>query len=292
MPYEGLIYRPPSEANSLILQVTVGCSHGACTFCSAYLGKRFRVKDWAEIEEDINFAREHYGPYVERIFLADGNALVMATPRLLRLLERLYRAFPNLKRVGIYGGPRDILRKKPEELRALREAGLGIIYLGVETGDDELLLAIRKGVDSRQMVQAGRAVVEAGITLSVTVIAGLGGPALSERHARRTAEVINAIDPHYLGVLTLMVEEGTPLAEEVRQGRFTVLTPWEVLQEIRLLVEGLETSHCVFRANHASNYLPLGGTLARDKAKVLAAIDSVLAAKDASYLRPEEWRAL
>jgi len=292
VPYEGLIYRPPSEASSLILQVTVGCSHGACTFCSAYLGKRFRIKDWAEIEEDINLAQVHYGPYVERVFLADGNALVMPTPRLLELLARLYRAFPNLKRVGIYGGPRDILRKTPEELKALKEAGLGIIYLGVETGDDELLAAVRKGVDSRQMIQAGRAVVEAGITLSVTVIAGLGGPALSERHARRTAEGINAIDPHYLGVLTLMVEEGTPLAEEVRQGRFTVLSPWEILQEIRLLVEGLETSHCVFRANHASNYLPLKGTLARDKEQVLAAIDCVLAARDARYLRPEAWRAL
>ncbi|MBC7347511.1 MAG: B12-binding domain-containing radical SAM protein [Clostridia bacterium] len=292
MPYEGLIYRPPSEAHSLILQVTVGCSHGKCTFCSAYLGKRFRIKDWAEIEEDINLAQQYYGPYVERIFLADGNALVMDTERLLSLLARLYEAFPRLKRVGIYGGPRDILRKTPEELRALREAGLGIVYLGVESGDDEILRAIRKGANAEQMIRAGRAVIEAGLTLSVTVIAGLGGPALSERHARRTAAVINAIDPPYLGVLTLMVEEGTPLAEELRQGRFTLLTPWEVLQELRWLVEGLETTHCVFRANHASNYLPLGGVLAREKGKVLAAIDRVLAAKDSRSLRPEALRAL
>ncbi|MCR4418802.1 MAG: radical SAM protein [Clostridia bacterium] len=292
MPYEGLIYRPPSEAHSLILQVTVGCSHGACTFCSAYLGKRFRIKEWEEVEEDIRLAETHYRPLVERVFLADGNALVMDTERLLRLLERLYRAFPNLKRVGIYGGPRDILRKTPEELRALKEAGLGIIYLGVETGDDELLRAIRKGVSSRQMIEAGRKVVESGIALSVTVIAGLGGPALSERHARRTAEVINAIDPPYLGVLTLMVEEGTPLAEEVRQGRFTPLTPWEVLKELRMLVEGLETTACLFRANHASNYLPLGGVLAREKPRVLAAIDRVLAAQDDRLLRPESLRAL
>ncbi|MGB9920315.1 MAG: radical SAM protein [Moorellales bacterium] len=292
MPYEGLIYRPPSEAHSLILQVTVGCSHGACTFCSAYLGKRFRIKEWDEIEPDIRLAETYYRDHVERVFLADGNALVMDTPRLLRLLERLYRAFPRLQRVGIYGGPRDILRKTPEELRALKEAGLGIIYLGVESGDDEILRAIRKGVDSRQMIRAGRAVVEAGIALSVTVIAGLGGPELSERHARRTAEVINAIDPPYLGVLTLMVEEGTPLAEQVRQGRFQVLTPWQVLREIRWLVEDLETTACVFRANHASNYLPLGGVLAREKDKVLAAIDQVLASGDERYLRPEEMRAL
>lgn len=292
MPYEGLIYRPPSEAKSLILQVTVGCSHGACTFCSAYLGKRFRVKTWSEIEEDIRAAQARYGPYVRRIFLADGNALVMDTSTLLKLLERLYQSFPNLDRVGIYGGPRDILRKSPEELEALRQAGLGIVYLGVETGDDELLRAIRKGANSQQMIRAGRAVIEAGMLLSVTVIAGLGGPALIERHALKTAEVLNAIDPHYLGVLTLMIEEGTPLAKDVRQGRFTPCTPWEILQEIRLLVEALDTTHCIFRANHASNYLPLGGVLSRDKDQILATIDQVLAARDERYLRPEEWRAL
>lgn len=292
MPYVGSIYRPPSEADSLIIQVTVGCSHHKCTFCSTFLEKRFRLKDWAEIEGDINLAAQYYGPYVERVFLADGNVLTLSTRRLLQILERLYRSFPHLQRVGVYGTPRDVLRKTPEQLKELKAAGLGIVYLGVETGDPELLASIRKGVSREQMIEAGQRMVSSGILLSPTVIAGLGGPELSERHARATAEVINAIDPPYLGVLTLIVEEGTPIAEDYRQGLLKLLNPLEVLKEIRVLVENLKTSHCVFRANHASNYLPLRGILSQDKAALLAAIDSVIVGQDTRRLRPEAFRAL
>lgn len=291
MRYEGAVYRPPSEAGSLILQVTIGCSHNRCTFCDMYKDKKFRERSLEEIKNDIKDASSFYGD-VRRVFLADGNALVMETEKLLSLLNYLYQTFPSLERVGIYAGPQDLLKKEVSELVRLREAGLGILYLGVETGSDSLLREIKKGVNREEMIEAGRKAKQAHIPLSVTVIAGLGGKDKMEEHALATAEVINEIDPEYLGVLTLLIREKTPLYRRVKEGTFKLPSSLEILEEIATMVAHIETSECIFRSNHASNYLPLKGVLARDKAEILNKIRFVLQQGGRAVLRPEIFRAL
>ncbi|MCL6638238.1 MAG: radical SAM protein [Firmicutes bacterium] len=289
MRYVPPVFRPPSEADSLILQVTLGCSHNACTFCGSYKGKRFRVKDWPEIEAHIDEAKQ-YVPDTRRIFLADGNALVHSQEVLLKILNKLYRDFPSLERVGIYASPKDVLNKSREELAGLKAAGLGIVYLGLESGHDQILADIKKGATASQMIEAAKAVTGAGIKLSVTIIIGIGGPERSGDHARATASVLNAMKPDYIGALTLMVVKGTPLYKKMERGEFTILSPREMLQELRVLIENLSIEGCVFRSNHASNYLPLKGTLNRDKAGLLSLIDTALA--NEGLLRPEFMRGL
>lgn len=291
MRYEGAIYRPPSEANSLILQTTIGCSHNQCTFCVSFMEKKFRERELAEIEEDIQeAARSLRG--VERVFLADGNAMVMQTEKLLSVLQKLYAAFPLLERVSIYATPQDLLGKSENELAALKKAGLGIVYLGVETGNEELLAWIRKGATRDEIIAAGRRAKAAGLMLSVTVINGLGGMEKMAEHALDTATLLNQIDPEYLGLLTLMVCSGTPMARKVAKGEFAVPGPLEILAEIEMMLRPLELSNCVFRCNHASNYLPLKGTLPQDKAKLLKILESVRLSGDMRKLRPEFLRAL
>ncbi|GAW91503.1 radical SAM protein [Calderihabitans maritimus] len=291
MHYEGNIFRPPSEARSLILQVTVGCSHNRCTFCGMYKDKKYREKDLGLIRDDIIEARELY-PATRRVFLADGNALAMETAKLLQIMHWLRDSFPYLERIAIYAGPQDILQKTQEELLQLREAGLKMIYLGVESGDDELLREVRKGATAEEMIKAGQKIKEAEIPLSVTVISGLGGVERMESHARETARVLNAINPDYLGVLTLMILDNTPLGLKTKRGEFKPLNRFEVLQELRLLVQELQISNCIFRSNHASNYLPLKGVLAEDKDSILAVLDEALTYRREEWLRPEEWRGL
>ncbi|MGI5882293.1 MAG: radical SAM protein [Dethiobacteria bacterium] len=291
MRYEGAIYRPPSEAGSFILQVTIGCSHNRCTFCISFLEKKFRERQLEEIFADIDEISSGY-PGIERVFLADGNAMVMATDKLLKILEKLYKSFPALQRVGLYATPQDLLHKSPEELVQLQKAGLGIVYLGVETGNNELLAWIRKDVTRDQIAEAGIKAREAGLTLSVTIINGLGGLERMAVHAADTASLLNEIDPHYVGLLTLMVVDGTAMARKVARGEFKLPTPLEILDEIKMMVEGLEVSNCVFRANHASNYLPLKGTLPGDKQKIIATLDTMLRDRDVGRLRPEYLRGL
>lgn len=291
MPYEGRIFRPPSEADSLILQVTVGCSHNTCTFCESFKEKKFREKSMEEIKEIIAFSCSMW-KNANRIFLADGDALAMSSQKLLFILNMLYKCFPRLERVSTYGGPRNILDKTPEELKQLSAAGLSMVYLGVESGDAQILREVRKGATPEDMIVAGKLVKEAGMQLSVTIIAGLGGKARWREHAINTAQILNLINPHYLGVLTLMVVEGTPMAKKVAEGKFNLLSSFEILEEIKLLVERLQTTNCIFRSNHASNYLALKGTLAEDKEKVLGSINEVLSYKSQHLLRPEEWRRL
>lgn len=291
MFYEGAIYRPPSEAGSLILQITVGCRHNACTFCSVFKDKRFRIKSWEEILEIVAQAKE-YDPAAERIFLADGDALTVDTPILLAVLDLLYGEFPRLRRVGIYGGPKDILAKTPAELAELKAHGLDILYLGVESGSERILKAVHKGVTPAEMVEAGKKVMESGLTLSCTVIVGLGGKALSQEHALETAKVASAINPHYLAALTLMLEPAAPISRRVQRGDFQLLTPLESLAEIREMVSRLQVENCVFRSNHASNYLPLAATLPQEQDALLRTIDEILAHNRTERLRPESWRAL
>lgn len=291
MKYDLPLWRPPSEAGSLILQVTLGCAHNACAFCSMYKEKQFYVKEWQEIEADLA-ETDKYAHLVRRVFLADGDALAVETGLLVRLLDTLYARFPYLERVSIYGGPKDILKKSPEELARLKRHGLGMIYMGVESGSERILRQMRKGVSAGEMIEAGRKGVESGINLSVTVISGLGGRDLWEEHAVGTARVLSAIDPQYLGVLTLMVEPATPLYRWVQEGSFQLLDPVGVAREMRLLLKHLSLSNCIFRSNHASNYLVLKGTLNRDREALIAALDKVLSHPGAGLFRSEAHRGL
>lgn len=292
MRYEGNIYRPPSEARSYILQCTVGCSHNRCTFCSMYKDKKYRVRDLTEIMADIRLAGQYYGD-LYKVFLADGDALAMPTDDLLAILAELYRTFPSLKHVGIYASPDSILDKSPEDLKKLKEAGITMAYLGVETGDRKLLEDIRKGVTYEEMVEAGKKVREAGILLSVTIILGLAGRTpQAVDHALNTAKILNEINPDYIGALTLMLEPRTEMYRRLQRGEFELPNPFEILDELRLIIQGLEVQGTEFRSNHASNYLAIKGRLPEDKQKILALINNIIDTNDRRYLRPEYMRGL
>ncbi len=287
MRYEQPLFRPPSEAYSLILQVTIGCSHNACTFCSMYKRKRYRVKSMDEIREDLASARGRYGS-VGRIFLADGDALAMDTEHLLQVLAEIRKVLGTVERVSIYAGPTNILEKSGQELAAIREAGVSLAYFGIESGDEQVLREVNKGVTADEMVLAGQKIQQAGIELSATVILGLGGRERWREHAVHSAEVASRINPGYLAALTLMVHEDTVLAKKIGRDEFSLLSPRQSLEELRLLIEKLEVSDCVFRSNHASNYYPVAGTLPDDKPSMLAALDRALA--DPRLLKEENFR--
>ena len=289
MRYEEPLFRPPSEAFSLILQVTIGCSHNACTFCGMFKGKKFRIKGSEEIEADIRDA-SIYAADTRRIFLADGNALAMPTDVMLNLLARLYGTFPHLQRVAAYAGPKDILAKSPDELMAIREAGLKILFLGVESGSEDILKEIHKGVTAREMEVAGRKALEAGFKLSVTVISGIGGREKSRVHAVDTGKLLSRIDPTYIGALTLMPLPGTPIYEKIKQGRMTLTSPLESLREIKCMLENTNLTGCIFRCNHASNYLPLKGILNRDRDRLVGLLDDVEKNPGKYNLKPEYLR--
>jgi len=291
MKYEGVIIRPPSEAHSLILQVTVGCSHNKCIFCPAYKAKRFRIKSLNEIKEDIDEART-YAQRLRRVFLTDGDALIIPQPRLLEILIYLNEKFPTLQRIGIYGNAKSVLRKSIDELRELKENKLGIIYLGIESGDEETLKSVHKGVTREKMVEAARRVKEAGIKLSVTVLLGVAGATRSMIHAEETARIVTDIQPDYVGALTLMIIPEAPLYRMVEEGTFTLPSPFELLKELRTMIAESNLHNCLFFSNHASNYLPIRARLPKDKESSLKLIDEVLSSGDESLLTPEYLRAL
>ena len=290
--YEEPIYRPPSEARSLILQATIGCSTNSCAFCVAYQGKKFRVRKEADLFADIDWAAAEL-PRVRRVFLADGDALVLSVGKLSRILTRLYEKLPNLERVTTYGSPQNLARKTVDQLKELRELGLTMIYYGIESGDDEVLERVRKKATAQEIIDAGVKPQQAGIDLSATVILGLGGPRLSERHARATADVINAIAPRYTSALTLMLAPRKPSFEEVYDDpTMRPFTAEEALAECRVLIDGITADGITFRSNHASNYLALAGDLQRDKQRLLDEIDACLGDPEGRRLRPEFMRGL
>ncbi len=291
MDYVGSIFRPPSEAESLLLQVTVGCSHNRCAFCAMYADKSFRPKPWAVVERDLRKAAA-LGPAFRRVFLCDGDALILSTRRLLEILEGIRRYLPWVDRVCVYGDTRSILPKSARELADLRGAGLGIVYHGLESGDDEVLRSVSKGGTRDEAVRAARKLSEAGIAHSVMVLLGLGGEALSERHARNTASALTEMDPPYAAALTVTVVPGTPLWEHRERGEFRLPSKFGFLAELRTIVAESRLTGCRFSSNHASNYLPLRGTLPRDREAVLAVLDEVLAARDEGDLVPEWLRGL
>lgn len=290
MRYIGSVYRPPSEAHSLIIQATLGCNHNKCTFCGSYRDKKFAIRSLQDIREDLEDARD-MGP-VQRVFLADGDALCIPQRRLVEIMESVNEIIPSVERVGIYANARNILGKSVADLQQLKDLKLGIIYLGVETGDPQLLERICKGATHEQLVEAARRVKDAGIALSVTVLLGIGGVEGSEQHARGTARILTAMDPDYVGALSVIVVPGTPLHREFTEGRFRVPDPFGLISELRIMIAESSFAHCVFRSNHASNYLPVKATLPGDKEEILAAIDHVLKSRNLQYLRPEFLRAL
>lgn len=275
-----LLYRPPGEWKSYLLQCTIGCSNNQCTFCGMYKEKTFRIRPTEEILEDIDMALDYYGPGLERVFLMDGDAIILKTEELLRIMRKLYDTFPNLQKVTVYAGPRSTLSKSPEELKALHEAGLSRAYLGVESGSNAVLKFIHKGVNADQMLLAGQRLVEAGIDLWVTIILGITGVGGDwEEHILSTASMINAMKPRHLSAMTFAPAKGTPLGEDVLAGRFQVCSPDQILEECHLLIEHLDVNPLHFTSNHASNYLPLKGGLPEDREKFLSLIDQALAGK-------------
>ncbi|MBF0526645.1 MAG: radical SAM protein [Deltaproteobacteria bacterium] len=289
MSYEGMIIRPPSEAYSILLQATVGCSHNKCSFCGTYKDKRFRIKDDQTIFGDLAWAAK-YCRQQDRLFIMDGDALIIPQPRLVAILAEIRDKLPWVKRVGTYANSKGIKMKTDEELVQLRELGLKIIYLGVESGDDVVLQKINKGATAQKLIDMGRRVKAAGIKLSVTVLLGIGGRERSMEHARNTGRLLTAMDPDYVGALMLMILDDTSLGQEYRAGRFTPLEPLELLKELREMFVHTDLSGGLFFANHASNYLPIKARLPRDKAKTIKRIDEALSGQVA--LRPEWMRAL
>ena len=289
MKYEGMIFRPPSEADSLILQVTVGCSYNRCTFCGAYQGKRFRIKSFDEIKEDIDEISSYK---IRRVFLADGDALIIPQKELLEILSYLKSKLRGLERVGVYANTKDILRKDLEELKALRDLGLEILYLGLESGDPKVLKRIKKNATVDQLIRAGKKVKESGILLSVTVILGLGGVEGSEAHAVETGKVLSEMDPDYVGALSLMIVPGTPIEKEIERGKLVLPTPFGLIQELEWMIANCHFTHCFFASNHASNYLPLRIQMPEQKEAALKRIREVLQRKDPELLRSEYLRAL
>jgi radical SAM superfamily enzyme YgiQ (UPF0313 family) len=291
MKYEGMIFRPPSEAESLILQVTVGCSHNRCTFCGAYREKSFRVKSFEEVKEDIDEVLP-YGPQIEKVFLADGNALAIQQDDLLRILDYLKAHLSGIRRVGLYANAKDILRKDLEDLKKLRAMGLGILYLGLESGHPEVLKRIKKNGTVDQLVRAAQRVKDSGILLSVTVILGIGGEEYSLAHAEETGKVLSKMDPDFVGALSLMIVPGTPIEKEIETGKLVLPTPFGMIQELEKMIENFHVTNCFFASNHASNYLPLRVRLPEEREQALRRIREVLRRKDPALLKPEYLRAL
>lgn len=288
--HEGIVIRPPSEAGSFLLQVTYGCSHNRCTFCSTYKYTKFAKRPFDQIKEDIKLA-SRWNPSLTRAFLCDGDAMCLDTNELLSITGCLNEHFPNLGRVGIYANARDILSKSSDELESLSANKLKIAYLGLESGNDEILERVDKGATSDDMVEAVIKAQKSGINVSVIVLLGLGSNSMSQKHAVDTAAVINRMNPRYLSALTLMIVPGTRLHRSYSAGEFEIMNPLTILEELRALLENIEVEGpCLFRTNHASNYLPIGGNLPDDKEFMLNTINEGLA--DSSILRPESFRAL
>ena len=289
MRYEGAVYRPPSEARSLIIQVTIGCSHNRCTFCHMYAEKKFRIRTREEILRDLEECSTVYGQYVRRVFFADGDALIVPTPLLMELLRYVKDHFPYAERVTAYATASDVLRKSEEELQALCSAGLEMVYLGAESGDNSILHHIRKGQTAEEIIEAGKKLKRSGIKTSVTLISGLGGVEGMERHAESSAALVNAMNPEYAALLTLQLHPASPMAEEVRSGLLVLPDADRIVEETEIFLKKIDSPGTVFRSNHASNYVALAGAFNRDIPRMLRQLEE---AKEMRRYRPEWLRGL
>ena len=293
MEYDFPLFRPPSEARSLIFQVTLGCSWNRCRFCTSYRTKEFLVRPFEDVERDIVEMSGH-SPGARRIFLADGDPMAAPTDYLVKVLDLMNRRFPSLERISTYAGPTNLMAKTPEELRMLKERKLDLLYLGIESGNDELLKRVGKGATAEQIVEGSRKALQAGLRMSAFIILGLGGVDGSHEHAKDSARVVNAIGPQFLATLTLMVgPDARSYEETVMGGGFKLIDRKQSLQELRWFVEDLELDGCKFGTEHASNYLPITGmTLPGDKDEILRLIDKALMGTSSGMLRPEWMRGL
>jgi radical SAM superfamily enzyme YgiQ (UPF0313 family) len=283
--YEGPIYRPPSEADSLLIQATIGCPHNKCTFCMVYKkGPAFRVRPVKEICEDMEEARKVYGDRVRTLFFPAGNTIAMPTEELAAICRFAGEQFPHLERITVYGSSQYIARKSLEELKTLREAGLSRIHVGLESGDDEVLRRVKKGTTAAEQIEAGRALMQAGIELSEYVVLGLGGRERTREHALATADVLSAIEPDFVRLRTLVPKINTLLLHQIKKGRFQLLSPHQVLLETRQLLENLVCS-TTLTSDHYTNYINLAGHLPEDKNRLLNEIDHALVL-DESQFRP------
>ena len=289
MHYEGDMIRPPSEAGSILLQVTLGCSHNKCTFCGTFRGKRFNIKKDDIIFEDIEFAAKHM-QNINKLFICDGDALIIPQKRLVKILKQIQKRLPWVNQVSLYANTKSIKMKTEQELKELYSLGVKLAYMGLESGDDLTLKNINKGADSDKMIAMGRKIRKSGIKLSITVLIGLAGRNRSKIHAKETGRVLSAIDPEFVGALSLMLIPGTELYEEYQKGKFELLTKEEMLEELGNMIAATDLSSGLFHANHASNYLPIRAKLPEEKEKTLNLIANALDGK--VELRPEYMRAL
>lgn len=287
--YEGTIWRPPSEAGSLIVQATIGCAHNQCTFCTMYKDKKFRIRSVEEIKQDIAYAGKTYGRQIRKLFLADGDALSMPTQDLLSVIAYAKEQMPWLISISSYGTALDVIHKGENELKELKEAGLSMVYMGAESGDETILKEIRKGITKQQLIEAGKLLKQAEILNSLTLISGLGGRKFLKEHAINSAHLISEIKPEYLGFLTLMIEEEADLYKKIRAGEMELLQPEDVMEEMRLFLEHVDSEGTVFRSNHASNYVMLKGTLNKDRDLMLAQVKK---AEEDCLFRRENHRSL
>lgn len=288
MVYEGRVFRPPSEGRSLIIQATIGCSHNRCKFCTMYREKKFRVRSSGEIIEELRGLKDYYNHY-KRIFLADGDAMGMETSELLKILAFIEEHIPQINRVGIYAHGKNLLGKSSGELKKLREAGLGIVYLGLESGSDRVLNEMNKGISVAECVEGALMAKEAGMKVSVMLISGLGGRKNMREHAVESARAVNRIKPNYLSLLTLILDDRAEIMEDIETGKFELLTPEEIMGETRMFLQETNLDKTIFRSNHASNYLAMEGILGRDREKLLRDIEEAMEGEE---YREEFFRGL
>ncbi len=277
MMYEGDVYRPPSEAESLIIQLTIGCARNTCRFCTMYKRKQFRIRPIPEVLADLQWVKERYPYRFDRVFLADGDALIVKTPELLAVLDKIRELFPHVRRVSTYGAARDVLQKSPEELEQLRQHGLQMVYIGAESGSDKVLSDVDKRVTAAETVEACLRLKAAGIQVSMTLITGLGGRADTQEHAIASAKLVSAAKPEYLGLLTLSLGTNAPMRQDLLSGKFQKLTLAETLEEQKLFLEHVDSEGTILRSNHISNYMPLAGTLNRDRERLIAQLERAIA---------------
>ncbi|MCU0849603.1 MAG: radical SAM protein [Spirochaetes bacterium] len=292
MDYVGNVIRPPSEAYSMIIQVTVGCSHNMCTFCGTYKGEDFRVKEFETIKRDIDEA-SGYGYGFKKAFLADGDVMILPNEKIIEIISYIKKKNPKIERIGVYANTKSIIKKTVKELRELKEAGLGIVYQGIESGNVDILKKIKKGALPHRMIETALKIREAGILISQTVLLGIGGVDMSREHAVDTGKLLGKMSPDYASALTVMLLPNTQLYRDYKSGKFRLPDKFGLLGELKLIIENMDVKrHCFFTSNHASNYLPIRAELPADRKAVLDLLDKVLEKRDESILKPEYMRAL
>ncbi len=292
MDYVGNVIRPPSEAYSMIIQVTVGCSHNMCTFCGTYKGEDFRVKEFETIKRDIDEA-SGYGYGFKKAFLADGDVMILPNEKIIEIISYIKKKNPKIERIGVYANTKSIIKKTVKELRELKEAGLGIVYQGIESGNVDILKKIKKGALPHRMIETALKIREAGILISQTVLLGIGGVDMSREHAVDTGKLLGKMSPDYASALTVMLLPNTQLYRDYKSGKFRLPDKFGLLGELKLIIENMDVKRpCFFTSNHASNYLPIRAELPADRKAVLGLLDKVLEKRDESILKPEYMRAL